>query len=93
MFLYWNILKTAIELKYKVFDFGRSSKDSGTLKFKKQWGGQEKTLFWYYDIKGNGPLPGLNSGNRKYKVAINLWKKMPVGLSRMMGPHIVKSLP
>ena len=93
MFLYWNILKTAIELKYKVFDFGRSSKDSGTLKFKKQWGGQEKPLYWYYDIKGNGPLPGLNSGNRKYKVAINLWKKMPVGLSRMMGPHIVKSLP
>ncbi len=44
MFLYWNILKAAMEKNYKVFDFGRSSKDAGTLKFKKQWGGYEKQL-------------------------------------------------
>lgn len=93
MFLYWNILKTAIENGYQVFDFGRSSKDANTLKFKKQWGGEEKPLYWYYDINDNQSLPGLNPENSKYKVAINLWKKIPVGLSRMMGPHIVKSLP
>jgi len=93
MYMYWNILRVAIEKKYQVFDFGRSSKDAGTLKFKKQWGAEQKQLYWYYDIKEGGPLPGLNPSNKKYQAAISAWKKMPVNLTRIIGPHIVKNLP
>jgi FemAB-related protein (PEP-CTERM system-associated) len=93
MYLYWNILKTAIEKKYKVFDFGRSSKDAGTLRFKKQWGATEKQLYWYYDLAEGQPLPGLNPANKKYQMAISAWQKMPVGLTKIIGPGIVKNLP
>ena len=93
MYMYWNILNFAIEKKYQIFDFGRSSKDAGTLKFKKQWGAKEKQLYWYYDMKENTSLPGLNPGNKKYQAAISVWKKMPVNLTRIIGPHIVKNLP
>jgi serine/alanine adding enzyme len=93
MFLYWNILKAAIEKDFKVFDFGRSSKDAGTLKFKKQWGGSEKQLYWYYDMRQNEPLPALNPNNKKYQLAIAAWKKMPVGITRIVGPLLVKNLP
>ena len=93
MYMYWNILRAAIEKKYQVFDFGRSSKDAGTLKFKKQWGAKEKQLYWYYDMKEDEPLPGLNPNNAKYQAAISVWKKMPVSLTRIIGPHIVKNLP
>lgn len=93
MYMYWNILKFAIENKYAVFDFGRSSKDAGTLKFKKQWGSTEKQLYWYYDMDENDPLPGLNPDNKKYKTAISVWRKLPVAVTKLIGPPIVKNLP
>ena len=92
MFLYWNILKTAIEQKYKVFDFGRSSKDAGTLRFKKQWGGVEKQLYWYYHLAEDVNMPRLNPGNKKYKQAIFIWKKLPVFITNIIGPSIVKNI-
>jgi len=93
MYMYWNILKFAIENNYDIFDFGRSSKDAGTLKFKKQWGSTEKQLYWYYDMDEKAPLPGLNPNNKKYKTAILVWKKLPVSVTRLIGPPIVKNLP
>ncbi len=93
MFLYWNILKTAIEKDFRLFDFGRSSKDSGTLKFKKQWGGHEKQLYWYYDLPEGQPLPNLNPSSGKFGAAISVWKKIPVTITNLVGPSIVKNLP
>jgi serine/alanine adding enzyme len=93
MYLYWNILKTAIEKKFQVFDFGRSSKDAGTLKFKKQWGAKEHQLYWYYDLPQGTPLPGLNPSNKKFETAISVWKRLPVRLTNLIGPRIVKNLP
>lgn len=93
MFLYWNILKTAIEKGYAVFDFGRSSKDAGTLKFKKQWGAEEKQLYWYYDLPAGAEMPGLNPSNNKFSLAISAWQKLPVSVANVLGPPIVKNLP
>ena len=93
MFLYWNILKLAIEKNFQVFDFGRSSKDAGTLKFKKQWGGYEKQLYWYYDLPVGESLPDLNPRSAKFETAISVWKKIPVTITNFIGPSIVKNLP
>lgn len=93
MFMYWNILKLAIETGHQYFDFGRSSKDAGTFKFKQQWGAQPHTLYWHYWLKNGGELPALNPDNPKFKLAIALWKRMPVWLTKLIGPHLVKNLP
>ncbi|MDX1812437.1 MAG: FemAB family PEP-CTERM system-associated protein [Gammaproteobacteria bacterium] len=93
MALYWRVLQYAIENRYKVFDFGRSSKDSGTYKFKKQWGAQEKQLYWHYWLKNGGELPALNPNNPKYQLAISTWKKRPLPVANWLGPKIVKNLP
>jgi FemAB-related protein (PEP-CTERM system-associated) len=57
MLLYWSVLKFAVERGYTTFDFGRSSPDSGTYRFKEQWGAQPVPLFWHYWVKDDGPLP------------------------------------
>lgn len=93
MFLYWNILKSAIESKHKYFDFGRSSKDAGTLRFKKQWGAEEEQLYWHYTFPEGKSIPIFNHSNKKYQLMINTWKKMPVALCNLLGPHIIKGLP
>ena len=91
--LYWNLLCFAGARGYRLFDFGRSSIDSGTHEFKLQWGAQTVQLYWDYWLRDGTELPELNPNNPKYKAAIWLWQKIPVPLTRILGPRIVRCLP
>jgi FemAB-related protein (PEP-CTERM system-associated) len=93
MMLYWNILKFGCEQGYKQFDFGRSTPDEGTYKFKKQWGAQPVQCYWHYWLASGDELPELNPHNPKYQLAIKTWQKLPISITKILGPHIVKFLP
>ena len=47
MLLYWETIRAACVEGFRRFDFGRSSRGSGTYRFKRQWGAEESPLFWY----------------------------------------------
>ena len=93
MLLYWNCLKFACEKGFTEFDFGRSTADGGTYKFKAQWGAIPVPLNWYYWLRNSGTIPDLTNRNPKYRLAIALWKKLPVSVTRILGPKIVKNIP
>ena len=93
MLLYWEVLKFAVESGYTRFDFGRSTRNAGTFKFKRQWGAQPRQLHWHYWMQGNEALPALNPDNPKYAMAIALWKKLPLWIANTLGPGLVKNLP
>lgn len=93
MLLYWELLKFSMQRGSKIFDFGRSTIDSSTYRFKKQWGAQPVQLFWNYWLKDGQALPQLNPDNKKYALAINAWKKLPLPISRVIGPFLVRNLP
>jgi serine/alanine adding enzyme len=93
MLLYWSALTFACENGHKIFDFGRSTPGEGTYKFKEQWGAKPIQLYWHYWMRNGGPLPELNPKNPKYQLAIKIWQKLPVSLTRFLGPRIVKNLP
>lgn len=93
MAMYAAVLDDSIERGYQFFDFGRSSPDAGTYRFKKQWGAKPMQLYWYYWLKDGGTLPELNPNNPKYKLLIAVWQCLPVWLSKLIGPHVVKYLP
>ena len=93
MLLYGTILKYACEQGYRCFDFGRSSKDSGTYRFKEQWGAKPVQLNWHYWLREGRSLPELNPQNPKYQLAIRAWQHLPVSLTTVLGPMIVKYLP
>lgn len=93
MLLYAETLKMAVEDGNRTFDFGRSSIDSGTYKFKKQWGASERQLYWHYWLTGGKQLPQLNPGNPKYQLAISLWRRLPLFVANRFGPKIVRNLP
>ncbi len=92
MLLYWEVLKFACENNYKVFDFGRSTPGSGTFKFKKQWGAKPIQLYWYYWLRKGDTLPELNPQNKKFHFAIKMWQKLPVSVTKIIGPHLIKNL-
>ncbi len=93
MLLYWEVLQYAIGRKADAFDFGRSSRDAGTYKFKKQWGAEEVPLYWHYWLRDGGEPPQLNPNNPKYKLMISVWQRLPVALTKLIGPPVVKNLP
>lgn len=93
MLLYWSMLKFAVSEGYRVFDFGRSTEGETTYKFKEQWGAVPHQLYWYYWLNDGVSLPELNPDNPKYKLAISMWQKLPVWVTKLIGPHIVKNLP
>jgi FemAB-related protein (PEP-CTERM system-associated) len=93
MLLYWESLRYALHKGYKYFDFGRSSRDSGTFRFKQQWGARPLQLHWHYWLNGNTELPAINPDNPRYALAIKIWKRLPLAITNMIGPFIVKNIP
>ena len=94
MWMYRKILEVAIQENFDFFDFGRSTKEAKTHKFKKQWGSLEVQHYWYFISDHNDRnLTELNPDNPKLKLLINLWKKLPIFLSNFIGPKIVRGIP
>ncbi|MEL7310248.1 MAG: FemAB family XrtA/PEP-CTERM system-associated protein [Pseudomonadota bacterium] len=93
MLLYWEVLRYAIEAGFKRFDFGRSTVDAGTYRFKRQWGAEPRQLHWHYWLADGGEPPKMNPDNPKYAMAIKVWQKLPVSVANTIGPRIVRNLP
>jgi len=92
MLMYWQLLSRSIERGQRVFDFGRSSPESNTYRFKKQWGAKPVSAVWqYYVRKGDARDMRIESG--KYDRWISIWRKLPVTLTRWLGPAIVRGIP
>ncbi|WP_347330188.1 FemAB family XrtA/PEP-CTERM system-associated protein [Marinimicrobium locisalis] len=93
MWMYRQILDYAVRQGYEFFDFGRSTVDAGTYRFKKQWGAKPYTHYWYYVLPEGGERPSLNPDNPKYKALIATWRRLPVWTTTIVGPPIVKNIP
>lgn len=92
MLMYWHLLVRAIERGQSTFDFGRSSADSGTYRFKKQWGAVECPAVWQYYAREGSPTDMRPDGG-KYDLMIRAWQKLPIWFTRIIGPTIVRGIP
>jgi FemAB-related protein (PEP-CTERM system-associated) len=93
MLLYWEMLKTAVEQGCTHFDFGRCTPDAGTYRFKAQWGAVPHQLCWEYWLASGQSLPNLSPDNSRYAKAIAIWQKLPVNVTKIVGPWIVRNIP
>lgn len=91
--LYWEAILFAIRNGSREFDFGRSTPDEGTYRFKKQWGAKPIQLCWQYILKRGHKIPELNPGNPKYERVIKIWQRLPLTITNVLGPLIVKNIP
>ena len=92
MLLYWTAIKKACEDGYAYFDFGRSSPESSTFKFKEQWGAKPLPLHWYYRLF-IGEMPNVSPQNPKYSLLVNCWKRLPLAVANTLGAWITRSIP
>ena len=92
MLLYWSLIEGCIERGAHTFDFGRCTPGTGTHRFKKQWGGDDVPLPWAQWSPGGVHTPP-DPDSPKYRAAISVWSRLPVGVTRVVGPFLSRRLP
>jgi len=92
-FLWWELIKIAATSGCSTFDFGRSKKNSGNYDFKKKWNPQIESLNYQVRLFRRKDAPDFSPMNPKFELATNIWKKLPLGLTRVVGPRVVRWFP
>jgi len=91
-FKYWELMRRSCERGLKVFDYGRSKQGTGSYAFKKNWGFEPQPLYYEYCLYRHDRIPQNNPLNAKYRLFIEAWRRMPIGLANWLGPSIVRNL-
>lgn len=91
-FKYWELMRRACERGIRVFDYGRSKQGTGSYAFKKNWGFEPQPLYYEYCLYKREGIPQNNPNNAKYRLLIEAWRRMPIGLANWLGPFIVRNL-
>jgi FemAB-related protein (PEP-CTERM system-associated) len=91
-FKYWELMRRACERGLKVFDYGRSKQGTGSYAFKKNWGFEPTPLHYEYCLYRRDAVPQNNPANAKFRLLIETWRRLPLGVANRLGPYVVRSL-
>jgi FemAB-related protein (PEP-CTERM system-associated) len=89
--LVWKSMEWAAERGYDAYEFGRTREGSGVYTFKKSFGGEKtwyRDLHYFSDPSAELPHPEENA----YEPIKEAWKKLPIPVTRLVGPHLRKSI-
>lgn len=96
MLVYWHLMERTIGEGARLFNFGRCTRDSGTHKFKMQWGGREEPLWWYHggtSARGSNEAATPSPDQGIFALATRVWQKLPLPVATLLGPRIVRFIP
>ena len=91
-FKYWELMRRACARGLKRFDYGRSKQGTGSYAFKKNWGFEPQPLHYEYRLYKGAAIPQHNPANAKYKLLIETWRRLPIGVANWLGPYVVRNL-
>jgi len=91
-FMYWELMRRAVPRGVTLFDFGRSKLGTGSFSFKKNWGFEPQKLEYQYHLVRAPDVPDVSPLNPKYRAMIATWKRLPVPVTRLIGPFVARYL-
>ncbi len=86
--LYWSIIEHGCRRGLQRFDLGRSRLDQGTYRYKLSWGATPVPLFYTYFLRPGAQPPDFHSLGVRLSVAA--WQRLPVAVTRRLGPALIK---
>jgi len=92
-FMYFDHLRWAGENGYSTFDFGRSKVGTGGYDFKKHWATAIRPLPYEVVLVKRQGLPNFSQANPKFALATRVWQRMPLAMTRLLGPRLVALFP
>lgn len=91
-FMYWSLMRRAAESGVRIFDFGRSKLGTGSCDFKRHWNFTPEPLHHEYHLVRAKEIPDLSPMNPKYRGFIATWCRLPVSVTRALGPMLARHL-
>lgn len=92
MLLYWGFMEHVIGRGARLFNFGRCTPGGSTHRFKLQWGGTEVPLPWQqWAAREVHALPAAD--RPRFRLATQVWQRMPLPLANAIGPALARNLP
>ncbi|ELZ44922.1 FemAB-like protein, PEP-CTERM system-associated [Halorubrum coriense DSM 10284] len=89
--LMWKAIEDACSGDYSTFDLGRTREGSGVYMYKKSMSPKKVWLDDLLYFPGEEvELP--NPNDSEYEKLQNIWKRLPLRLTELIGPHIRKDL-
>lgn len=92
-FMYWELMKFAVEKGFRFFDFGRSKVGTGAYAFKTQWNMTIQAMAYQLLLIRRTTNPNFSPANPKFGLAQRVWSRMPLPLTMAAGPHLVGLFP
>jgi len=83
--LHWEMIKSAFNKKEKIYSMGRSTINSGTHQYKKQWPTEEVYLYFSTNCPGPAKLKNM-------VWAPKIWKHLPASVVDRLGPVLAKRI-
>jgi FemAB-related protein (PEP-CTERM system-associated) len=74
------------------FDFGRSKLGTGPFAYKKNWGFEPQPLVYARWLAPGEAPRDTNPNSAKYRLQVDLWKKLPLWAANRIGPLIARGL-
>lgn len=90
--MYYELMLHARRKGMIRFDFGRSKTGSGPYSYKKNWGFEPKPLSYASWAAEPAQARDVDPTSDAYSAKIALWKKLPLRLANIVGPHIARGL-
>ena len=91
-FMYWSLMNHAAARGARLFDFGRSSDDSGTFAFKKNFGFEPQPLAYEYKLIRAKHAPDANPKSAKNALLVNTWRRLPRFVADTIGPWAARQI-
>jgi len=92
-FMYYDLMRWGGQNGYTVFDFGRSKRVKGSYDFKSHWGMVERELPYEVHLVKGKFLPNYSPANPAFRLPILCWQRLPLGLTRTLGPWLIRHVP
>lgn len=92
-FMYWNLIAQSCREGYRLFDFGRSKRGTGSCKFKSAWSMMETDLPYRYCLVKAKEVPHLSPIDRRFQLPVAAWKRLPFEWSKILGPKVIRWIP
>ncbi|MCL4182509.1 MAG: FemAB family PEP-CTERM system-associated protein [Burkholderiaceae bacterium] len=91
-FKYWSLMMHAASRGCTGFDFGRSKAGTGSFQFKRLWGFEPQPLHYAFPYLPKGIVPENNPLNPRFRLAIEVWRRLPRAVVDRLGPLLVTGL-
>jgi hypothetical protein len=91
--LYWKLITTFAEEGLEIFHSGRIPNSDQTDIYRLGWGGTKYTYYNQYYPRGESSTEYKTRRGGKRELLTALWKRLPLAMTRYIGPIIVRQFP